>query len=265
MTYSKTPDILKKIVETKKEEIQKILPALKSMRQDAESMPKGLDFKAALRKKHLTVIAEIKKASPSVGVISNDFDHRRVAEAYLKASADAVSVLTDVKYFQGSLDYMKDAKKILSSTPVLRKDFVIHEVQIYEARCAGADTFLLIAEILEKSCLEDFILLGRSLGMEPLVESHDGHELEKALEAGAAIAGINNRNLRNFEVSLETSLNLKKYIPSSVVAVSESGIKLPSDAHMLRSASYDAILAGEALMRAGLDGCVDLMAEFKGV
>jgi len=258
------PDILKKIALTKKEEVEaarKKLPSLKSAAADASP---ALDFKGALRKKRLCVIAEIKKASPSAGLIAADFDPGKMADAYGKAGADAISVLTDEKYFQGSPKYLPLVRSILPQMPLLRKDFIIDGLQIYEARALGADSFLLIAALLELPAMVDMLELGRSLGMEALVEAHTEEELAHAIEAGALVLGVNSRNLRNFEVNLDVAVRLRGMMPEGIVSVAESGIKTPADAERLRACGYDAILVGESLMRGGAENCPAAMSALRG-
>ncbi len=259
----KVADILLKIVETKKREVENLRGRCNEFKARATSLPPALDFPAAISTDNLAVIAEIKKASPSAGIISASFDPEAVAEAYAKGGANAVSVLTDREYFKGDPGYIPLVRPLLPGIPVLRKDFIIDPVQIHEARSLGADTFLLIAAILETSQLRDFIELGRELGMEPLVESHTLEELEKSRDAGTKIFGINNRNLHNFTVDLATSENLCKEIPADSVAVSESGIKVPEDAARMKRAGFNAILVGETLMRHGIEGCPDAIKHYQ--
>lgn len=252
------PDILLKIVETKKVEIaalyaSKGLEAVIAEAADA-NYPKA-DFKAALAcSDSLSVIAEVKKASPSAGIIDHVFDYLAIARAYEQGGASAVSVLTDVDYFKGSLNYMTEIKQAIS-LPVLRKDFIIDQIQIYEAKAAGADAFLLIAAILTEAELKALYDLGKSLGMDVLVEVHDAEELQMVLAVDCDIIGVNNRNLRNFHVDLATTEQLSKLVGEGKILVGESGIKTAADAHRLRDASCDAVLVGESLVRSGLDKC----------
>lgn len=260
------PDILRKIAETKKTEVKAKLEKIKDFQKSADKAPPALNFMNALKMHDsLAVIAEIKKASPSAGIISPDFNPVRMAECYASGPADAVSVLTDVSYFQGAPEYIKDVRGALSGIPVLCKDFIIHPVQIFEARGNGADTFLLIAEILSVKEMRDLLALGRSYGMEPLVESHSREELDKAIDAGARVFGINNRNLRDFSVNLSASEELIKFMPEGAVAVAESGIRSVEDARRLADAGFDAILVGEALMRRGPESCASVIKEFKSL
>ena len=260
---SKIPDILQNIVETKKNEVVSLRGDVKLFREKINGNPPALDFKNAISGENLSVIAEIKKASPSAGIISEDFNPLKIASAYRKGGADAVSVLTDRTYLKGDIAIIPLVRKTLINIPILRKDFIIDSSQIFEARAYGADSFLLIAGILSDSQMQDFIALGRSLGMEPLVEIHDEEELSKSLHAGAEIIGVNNRNLRNFEVSIRISEKLISAIPPHVTAVSESGIKCPKDTRHLFHIGFNAVLVGEALMRSGIENCGRIISEFK--
>nr|WP_319474518.1 indole-3-glycerol phosphate synthase TrpC [uncultured Sphaerochaeta sp.] len=208
----------------------------------------GHPFKHALKSDHLAVIAEVKKASPSKGVIASSFDPTAIAKEYEKGGASAISVLTEPTRFLGDDSYLASIAESVS-LPLLRKDFIITSYQILESRILGASAILLIAALLDHTTLSSFLSLTRSLGMDALVEVHDETELERALKAGASIIGVNNRNLHTFAVSLETSLRLIHSIPSSVTAVSESGIRGREDAILLKQAGFSAILVGEQLMR----------------
>ena len=252
-------DILNKIVAVKREELaaaQKRMP-LAEMRRDAESRVLTRDFEGALRAKiakgQAAVIAEIKKASPSKGVIRADFIPADIAQSYAdgdgKVSAACLSVLTDKQFFQGSVDYLKQARASCL-LPVLRKDFLIDPYQVYESRAMGADCVLLIAACLEDGLMAEMEAVARSLDMAVLVEVHDGAELERALRLKTALLGINNRNLRTFEVSLQTTLELQKQVPADKLLVTESGIATPADVQMLRGAGVNTFLVGEAFMRA---------------
>ena len=206
-------------------------------------------FEAALKSDtNITIIAEIKKASPSLGVIRTDFNPVEVARLYESGGAAAISVLTDEKFFQGKLSYLTDVKKSVS-LPILRKDFIIDPYQIYEARSAGADAILLIAALLSKEEIQRFLELARGLGMDCLVEVHSELELKKVLQTSANIIGINNRDLATFKIDLETTLLLKPMIPSGKIVVSESGIKSREDIVKLIKKGVDAVLVGETLMK----------------
>jgi len=207
------------------------------------------DFAAALSAPSLNVIAELKKASPSRGVIRADFDAQSLAAVLASAGAAALSVLTEEEFFQGSLTNLRTARRVVT-IPVLRKDFIVDPWQVWEARSADADSFLLIVAILADSQLAELLAAGRELGMEPLVEVHSREELQRALSAGARIIGVNNRDLRTFTVSLQTSLDLIREIPRDRIAVSESGLHAAADLARLRDAGFHAFLIGESLMQA---------------
>jgi indole-3-glycerol phosphate synthase len=196
----------------------------------------------------IRLIAEVKKASPSKGVIREDFDPVKIAGTYEASGAACLSVLTEKRYFQGDLGYLAAIRKAVA-LPLLRKDFIIDEYQIFEARAAGADAILLIAACLDKSQMEDFLGTAEGLGFDVLVESHTLKELDKSLTAGARIIGINNRDLTSFTVSLQTTFDLLKDIPDDRIVVSESGIRSRDDVEKLEKAGVDAILVGESLMR----------------
>ncbi len=196
----------------------------------------------------IPLIAEVKKASPSQGVIREDFDAVAIAKTYEESGASCISVLTEKKYFQGSLEYLAQIRKAVK-LPLLRKDFIIDEYQIYEARAAGADAILLIAACLDKNHIADYLGIARELGLGVLVESHTYKELDRSLLAGASLVGINNRDLGTFAVGLQTTLDLLKDIPDDRTVVSESGITTREDVIMLQQAGVDAILVGESLMR----------------
>ncbi len=243
--------ILDEIVAYKKEELaetKRRRPLADVKARAADAAPVRGFGKALSTGKGIRLIAEVKKASPSKGVIREDFDPVKIARIYEESGASCISVLTEQKFFQGRLDYLA-AIRAAVGLPLLRKDFIINEYQIFEARAAGADAVLLIAACLEKEQLEDFIGIAAQTGLEALVESHTHRELDRALLAGAAIVGINNRNLETFTVSLRTTLDLLKDIPDDRTVVSESGIKTRDDVIMLEQAGLDAILVGESLMR----------------
>jgi len=252
-------DILNKIVAVKHEEVaaaKKRLP-LPAMRADAESRVLTRDFEGALRAKiakgQAAVIAEVKKASPSKGVLRADFEPADIAQSYMegdgKVSAACLSVLTDRQFFQGQPDYLKQARAS-TTLPVLRKDFMVDAYQIYESRAMGADAILLIAASLDDAQMADFEAIARSLDMAVLVEVHDRAELERALKLKTRLVGINNRNLRTFEVTLDTTLGMLKDVPADRLLVTESGILKPADVKTMRDAGVHAFLVGEAFMRA---------------
>ncbi|MCP4179921.1 MAG: indole-3-glycerol phosphate synthase TrpC [bacterium] len=254
----KLPDILHKIVETKKDEIKEISNNFIGYKHRAFELPEGKNFKEALQNN--SIIAEVKKASPSAGIICENFNPVQIAVEYENAKADAISVLTDKVYFKGDIDYLIDIKKSVN-IPVLRKDFIISEIQIYESKIANADSLLLIARLLSKSQLQDYISISRCLKIEPLVEIHDMEDLEKVLSAGASIIGINNRDLNNFTVNANNTMSLKEYIPEGKIIVGESGIKSVSSAHKLLGEGCNALLIGEFLMRS--DDKISLIKEMK--
>ena len=207
------------------------------------------DFRAALARKSPAIIAEIKKASPSKGMLAADFDPVRIACEYEQGGAAALSVLTDQSFFQGSLADLECARAAVG-IPVLRKDFTLEEYHVLEAAASGADAILLIAAILDERQIRDLRESAARWGMAALVEVHDERELDRAIAAGADIIGVNNRNLTNFQVTLDTSLRLADRIPAGVLRVSESGIHSPADVERLRAAGYHAFLVGEHLMQA---------------
>ena len=248
-------DILTKIVAVKREEIAASMAQkpLAAMRFDAESRVLTRDFVGALKSKiaagQPAVIAEVKKASPSKGVLRTDFIPADIAQSYAEFDAACLSVLTDKDFFQGSVDYLKQARASCS-LPVLRKDFMIDPYQIYESRVMGADCILLIAACLDDAQMKAMEALAFSLDMAVLVEVHDEAELERALKLKTPLIGINNRNLKTFEVSLDTTLRMISKVPADRILVTESGIATPADVQRLRAAGVNAFLIGEAFMRA---------------
>jgi len=248
-------DILDKIVAVKYQEVaaaRKRL-SLETVRADAESRVLTRDFVGALKAKIAAgkpaVIAEIKKASPSKGVLREDFIPADIAQSYAEYGAACLSVLTDVQFFQGQVDYLKQARASCQ-LPVLRKDFMVDPYQIYESRSMGADCVLLIAACLDDAQMKDLEAIARSLDMAVLVEVHDGAELERALKLKTPLIGINNRNLKTFEVSLDTTLVLKANVPADRLLVTESGILSRDDVLRMGAAGINAFLVGEAFMRA---------------
>lgn len=221
------------------------------MKKTALSAPQkqGFPFEKALAQDGLSFICEVKRASPSKGLIAPDFPYVTIARAYEEAGAAAISCLTERDYFQGSIDYLKDIASQVS-IPVLRKDFIIDEYQIYEARANGAAAILLICAILDDDTLRRFFALADSLGLSALVEAHDEQEVRRAVAAGARIIGVNNRNLKDFTVSLSTSCRLRPMVPPSILFVAESGIKTAAHTRTLREHGVDAVLIGETLVRA---------------
>ncbi len=248
-------DILDKIVSVKWDEIRaaRLHRDLASLRRDAEQLGGQRDFVGSLRKKIAAgsagVIAEIKKASPSKGVLRENFVPEAIAESYERHGAAALSVLTDAQFFQGSVDYLERAR-VACTLPVLRKDFMVDAYQVFEARAMGADCILLIVACLDDAQLADLEAQTEALGMAVLVEVHDGRELERALRLRTPLVGINNRNLRTFEVTLDTTLGLMKNVPPNRLLITESGILGPVDVKRMREADVHAFLVGEAFMRA---------------
>lgn len=243
--------ILLKIVKKKYEEVDeaKRRRSLKQVQSELTDAPMPRDFLGALKGyPKIRLIAEVKKASPSKGVIRQDFDPVAIAKAYEAAGAAALSVLTDEHFFQGHLDYLKEVRKHVS-IPILRKDFIIDEYQVWEARAAGADAILLIAECLTTNKLRDLLELAESLQMTALVEFHDAESLPVVLQAKARLIGVNNRDLNTFEVDLGHVVRMRSQIPKEVTLVGESGIASRQDAIYLQGHGIDAMLVGESLMR----------------
>jgi indole-3-glycerol phosphate synthase len=252
-------DILDKIVAVKRQEVAAALARkpLSAMRADAESRVLTRDFVGAMRAKIAAglpaVIAEVKKASPSKGILRPDFIPADIAQSYAEHGAACLSVLTDQQFFQGSIDYLKQARASCD-LPVLRKDFMIDPYQVYEARAMGADCILLIAACLDDAQMQSLEALAMSLDMAVLVEVHDGLELQRALQLKTPLLGINNRNLKTFDVSLDTTLGLIKDVPAGHLLVTESGISTVADVQRMRAAGVQAFLVGEVFMRADEPG-----------
>lgn len=243
--------ILDKIVEQRKiqleQEKSRLAPEIiKELAFSMKNTP--ADFYKALKKETLSVIAEVKKASPSKKVICEEFHPVEIATQYEKAGADAVSCLTEEFYFQGSREYLNAITRNIQ-IPVLKKDFIIDEYQIYDARITGASAVLLISAVLDTETMNKFYDIAKSLGLECLFEAHNEQELESIMKCDARIIGVNNRNLKTFEVSLDNSANLMKLIPGSCVKISESGIATNEDMKKVRSAGADAVLIGETLVK----------------
>jgi indole-3-glycerol phosphate synthase len=244
---SAVPDILARIVEHKRLELRDASVDLQSLEIKAHTIRRR-DFAAALKSAPPAIIAEIKKASPSKGILAGDFEPAVIADAYGKGGAAAISVLTDQRFFGGSLEDLVKVRKTVP-IPVLRKDFTIDRYHVAEAAANGADAILLITAVLSDAELRDFREYAETFGMAALVEVHDELELTRAIASGAKILGVNNRDLRTFEVRLETSLRLAELMPGNVVRVSESGIRSSADVQRLRAAGYHAFLVGEHLMK----------------
>lgn len=258
--------MLDEIMRHKRDEVPKraALMPLATLRALAETAPAPLDFAAALRGPGVSLIAEVKKASPSRGLLCRDFDPARLAQVYVQGGAAAISVLTDARFFQGQLEHLTTVKETLGSgrggegvrgrpsllPPVLRKDFIYDPYQIVEARVAGADAVLLIVAVLGDNELKRLLAEARRYGMEALVEIHDEEEAARALKAGAQVIGVNNRDLRTFAVDIAVTARLRPLVPAECVLVSESGIHTPADVRRLKEMGVDAMLVGESLVTA---------------
>ena len=243
-------DRLQEILQAKREEIERLRPRRGELEREARARQSVRSFRAALQAggDAVAVIAEVKKASPSAGIIAHSFHPVGIAEEYELTGANAISVLTDTKFFHGDLEHLTDVRSAVS-LPVLRKDFILDEIQIAESVANGADAILLIVAALEQSQLIDLLASATEYKVDALIEVHSADELHRALAAGARIVGINNRNLATFEVDLGVTEGLCREIPDEVILVSESGIKTPNDVARVRACGVDAILIGEALMR----------------
>ena len=257
--------ILDKIVNEKKLQLKKEMSEISiegwKQRVSRPGLHKTIDFYNALKKdKQISIIAEVKKASPSKGIIKEDFNPLEIAKKYSEEKVQAISVLTEKNFFLGDEDYLVKIRQNVA-LPILRKDFIIDLWQVYQSKCLGADAILLIVSILNDEELKKFQIVAEILGMQCLVEVHDREELERALESGAKIIGINNRNLKTFEVDLKTTEKLMNYIPHDRVVVSESGIKTQDDMRYLKDLGVNAVLIGETFMRA--DSINEKIKEFK--
>ena len=256
---SDTPDILKKIIARKHEEVaeRSARVTIEDLKQRiaTASPPRGFvnAIRTRLAKGQTAVIAEIKKASPSKGVLREDFQPAQIAQSYARGGAACLSVLTDADYFQGHEDYLQQARTACE-LPVIRKDFIIDPYQVYEARAINADCILLIVAVLEDERMQALSALAHELGMDVLVEVHDAEELQRALELDIPLLGINNRNLRTFETSLNTTLDLLEKVPADRIVVTESGIHTKEDVALMRNHHVNTFLVGEAFMRADEPG-----------
>ena len=250
--YSKTGTILDAICEKKVEELAAISPSYFQLWKDkvnSQPINRNVLFSKSITQKKPGIIAEIKKASPSEGVIRQDMDIGCIARSYTANGASAISVVTDKQFFQGDIDWIKEVKKA-TVLPVIRKDFVLDEKQVWESKAAGADAMLLIAAILEEAKLRDLYALCYELGMESLVEVHTMEELDKAMRVGAEIIGINNRNLKSFGVDNSTFSSIANHIPDNKIVVAESGVHSREDLLYMKNANADAVLIGTHFMRA---------------
>lgn len=234
----------KRIAETAKD------APLAEIKAKAEALSKNTDFpfEKALRAKEISFICEVKKASPSKGIIAEDFPYLSIAKEYEAAGAAAISVLTEPYYFKGSDGYLREIAQNVN-IPVLRKDFTVDSYMIYEAKLLGASAVLLICALLDEQTLKEYIDITHSLGLSALVEAHDQTEIEAALNAGARVIGVNNRNLKDFTVDINNSIRLRSLVPSDIIFISESGIKTAEDIANLRKNGTDAVLIGETLMK----------------
>src|SRR5215469_45263 len=250
-TGTRSKNILDRIVEARRESVahrKRVLPEVALKIAVEKKVPPPRDFSSALTRDGINIIAELKKCSPSKGLLREEYAPAVLASGLESAGAAALSVLTEEDFFNGSLGDLKEASRV-TKIPILRKDFIIDPWQVWEARAAGADSFLLIAAILNDANLGELLALGRALRMEPLVEVHERAELDRVIAAGAKIIGVNNRDLHDFQVHIETSLALIEMIPEDCIAVSESGLRTHEDIKRLRGADFDAFLIGERLMK----------------
>ena len=257
-------DMLDEIVEKTKERLveSKKNKSLDELKDEVAKMniTQDFPFKEALSGDEISIIAEVKRASPSKGMIAEDFDYVFIAKDYEDAGASAISVLTEPYFFKGSNDYLKEISENVS-IPILRKDFVIDEYMIWEAKAIGASAVLLIVSILSIVELKKFLDLAHDLGLSAIVEAHDGNEIRTALNVGAEIIGVNNRNLTDFSVDIENSISLRRCVSGDVVFISERGIKTPEDVRRLKENDVDAVLIGETLMKC--DDKKAMISEFK--
>ncbi len=241
-------NMLSKITEKTRERFEgKSLEEIKSKVEELE-ITKDFPFEKALMDKPIAIISEVKRASPSKGLIAEDFDYLAIAKDYESAKVSAISVLTEPFFFQGSNEILNEISQTVE-TPILRKDFTISPYMIYEAKLIGASAILLIASILDDKELKEYLELADSLGLSAIVETHDEEEIERALDAGARIIGVNNRNLKDFTVDINNSIKLRKNVPKDIIFISESGIKTSEDVKRLKENDVDAVLIGETLMR----------------
>ena len=256
--------MLEEIVEKTKERLteSKESKSLDQLKEEVQKLEINQDFpfKKALSEDEISIIAEVKRASPSKGLIAEDFDYLAIAKEYEEAGASAISVLTEPYFFKGSNDYLKEISQCVS-IPTLRKDFIIDEYMIWEAKALGASAVLLIVSILSIVELKKFLDLAHDLGLSAIVETHDGDEIRTALNVGAEIIGVNNRDLTDFTVNIENSISLRRCVSGDVIFISESGIKTPEDVRKLKENDVDAVLIGETLMKS--DDKKALISELK--
>ena len=256
--------MLEEIVEKTKERLteSKESKSLDQLKEEVQKLEINQDFpfKKALSEDEISIIAEVKRASPSKGLIAEDFDYLAIAKEYEEAGASAISVLTEPYFFKGSNDYLKEISQCVS-IPTLRKDFIIDEYMIWEAKALGASAVLLIVSILSIVELKKFLDLAHDLGLSAIVETHDGDEIRTALNVGAEIIGVNNRDLTDFTVNIENSISLRRCVSGDVIFISESGIKTPEDVRKLKENDVDAVLIGETLMKS--DDKKSMISELK--
>lgn len=256
-------NILEQIIETKKEELVKLKRdfTLSQFRDSEFFEKKSLDFKNAIsNKEKISIISEIKKASPSKGLIRKNFNHLEIADAYFECGTDAVSILTDENYFMGSINFLKDIARI-KAAPLLRKEFIINEYQVYESKSAGADAILLISEVLSASQIKELTLAANEIGLEVLLELHSKLMLDKIDFSINKIIGINNRNLEDFSVDLNSTKDISLMLPEDVICVSESGINSENDIDFVKQTKAKAVLVGEHFMR--VENIKTVFNEFK--
>ncbi len=236
---------------------------LEKVKRRALSMTRasGFPFEHALNQPDISFICEVKKASPSKGVIATDFPHIQIAREYEMAGADAISVLTEPDYFLGSDDHLVNIKEAVT-IPVLRKDFIVDPYQIYESKILGASAVLLICSLLDTETIREFLVICDELGLSALAETHNPREIESALNAKARVIGVNNRNLQDFTVDIGNSIRLRKLVPENILFIAESGIKTPADVDLMRQAKVNGVLIGEALMRSA--NKLDMLAVLRG-
>ena len=252
------------VADTKRRlEVTKALVPYELMKKEVLEMPKdtGFPFEKTLAEDGISFICEVKKASPSKGVIATDFPYLEIAKDYEEAGASAISVLTEPNFFQGSNIYLSEISDEVN-IPVLRKDFIVDDYQIYEAKLIGADAILLICVLLDTKTIREYIKLCDDLGLSALVEAHTDLEVESAITAGARIIGVNNRNLKTFEVDLNTCIDLRSKVPANILYVAESGISAAEDINRLKKAAVDAVLIGESMMRS--NDKTKMLAALKG-
>ncbi len=257
--------ILDKLADHAKERVEaaKALISAADIADMAQSLATGnFEFENALKGEDISFICECKKASPSKGIIAEDFPYLKIAQEYEAAGADCISVLTEPKWFLGSNDYLKKIAETVN-IPCIRKDFTVDEYMIYEAKILGAKAVLLICSILSQQQIGEYISICDKLGISALVEAHDAQEIQSAVSAGARLIGVNNRDLTNFSVDTSNSRRLRQLVPDNIIFVSESGVKTPEDISLLRAAGVDAVLIGETLMKAQNKSAK--LAELKGL